>query len=237
MFLKILSVLMLLSLASFLQGCEGSAAEAPAPSPIAHSSAASEVRWPRDQLKQNASGVPLLDVYVLADEKVETMDMETYLQGVLAGEMKNDWPMEALKAQAILARTFVLKFVDEKESRYEGAQISTDIEEAQAYDAASITTVSGRPLPRQRAWCCLPAESCPMRGSMPTAEVGQNWPSQAWDGMTTNPLILTPSLETNRKAFQMRQTKLPCGMRSAGRQYSPMLNSKPPVLHLGWRPA
>ena len=52
--------------------------------------------------------------------------------------MRNDWPLEALKAQAILARTFVLKFVSEKESRYEGADISTDITEAQAYNAAEI---------------------------------------------------------------------------------------------------
>jgi len=52
--------------------------------------------------------------------------------------MKNDWPMEALKAQAILARTFVLKFCTEKESKYTGADISTDIEEAQAYDATGV---------------------------------------------------------------------------------------------------
>jgi len=61
-----------------------------------------------------------------------------YLEGVLAGEMKNDWPIEALKAQAILARTFVLKFCTEKESKYAGADISTDIEEAQAYDETGI---------------------------------------------------------------------------------------------------
>ena len=80
----------------------------------------------------------MLDVYIVDDEKTQTMDIETYVQGVLAGEMKNDWPMEALKAQAILARTFVLKFVDEKQSRYEGADISTDIEEAQAYDLSAV---------------------------------------------------------------------------------------------------
>jgi stage II sporulation protein D len=52
--------------------------------------------------------------------------------------MAGDWPLEALKAQAILARTFVLQFVTEKKSRYEGADISTDIEEAQAYNAAGV---------------------------------------------------------------------------------------------------
>ena len=44
----------------------------------------------------------------------------------------------ALKAQAILARTFVLKFLADKQSKYEGADISTDIEEAQAYDASAV---------------------------------------------------------------------------------------------------
>jgi len=83
-------------------------------------------------------GVPVLSVYVIADEKIEEMTLEEYLYGVLAGEMKNDWPMEALKAQAILARTFVLKFMTEKESKYGGADVSTDIEEAQAYDASAV---------------------------------------------------------------------------------------------------
>ena len=66
------------------------------------------------------------------------MDIETYVMGVLAGEMKNDWPEEALKAQAILARTFVLKFIETKDSKYDGADISTDVSEAQAYSEADI---------------------------------------------------------------------------------------------------
>lgn len=77
-------------------------------------------------------------VYVVEDQQVEERELESYVEGVLAGEMKNDWPLEALKAQAILARTFVLKFVQEKESQYPGADISTDIEEAQAYDASAV---------------------------------------------------------------------------------------------------
>ncbi len=85
--------------------------------------------------------VPVLSVYVKEDEKIEEVTLEDYLAGVLAGEMKNDWPLEALKAQAILARTFVLRFMTEKESKYEGADISTDVEEAQAYDKAAINDV------------------------------------------------------------------------------------------------
>ena len=89
-------------------------------------------------LRRNEEGIPLLDVYLHEEETIRSMDIERYVCGVLAGEMRNDWPLEALKAQAILARTFVLKFVSEKESRYEGADISTDITEAQAYNAAEI---------------------------------------------------------------------------------------------------
>lgn len=81
---------------------------------------------------------PMLNVYITASGQVEHMDVETYLLGVVAGEMPNHWPLEALKAQAILARTFVLKFITEKDSKYPGADISTDIAEAQAYNAAAI---------------------------------------------------------------------------------------------------
>ena len=97
-----------------------------------------QVHWPKDKLKAGKNGELLLQVYVVEDQQVEERELESYVEGVLAGEMKNNWPLEALKAQAILARTFVLKFVQEKESQYTGADISTDIEEAQAYDASAI---------------------------------------------------------------------------------------------------
>ena len=91
-----------------------------------------------DTIRVDETGIPVMNVYVVEEENTQEMDIESYLCGVLAGEMKNDWPMEALKAQAILARTFVIKFLSEKQSKYEGADISTDIEEAQAYNAAEV---------------------------------------------------------------------------------------------------
>ena len=91
-----------------------------------------------EKLKTDENGIPILRVYQVDEEETAEMNLESYLRGVVAGEMKNDWPLEALKAQAILARTFVLKFCTEKESKYQGADISTDIEEAQAYDATGI---------------------------------------------------------------------------------------------------
>lgn len=39
---------------------------------------------------------------------IATLDLETYLRGVLPAEMPASWPLEALKAQAVAARTFAL---------------------------------------------------------------------------------------------------------------------------------
>lgn len=127
-------ILCVLLLSAALTGCMRSAGN-PEPSPDA-TGAATKPEIP-SKLKQE-NGVPQLDVYSVEKKAIQSMDIESYVQGVLAGEMRADWPMEALKAQAILARTFVLKYVSEKKSRYKGADISTDITEAQAYDEAKI---------------------------------------------------------------------------------------------------
>ena len=91
-----------------------------------------------EKLKHDDDGTPLVRVFDVEKKAVSEMDVESYVMGVVAGEMKNDWPIEALKAQAILARTFVLKFCSDKDSKYEGADISTDVTEAQAYAADDI---------------------------------------------------------------------------------------------------
>ena len=90
------------------------------------------------RLSGTKDGTPILKVYNTASKSTEEMDVETYLMGVVAGEMKNTWPIEALKAQAILARTFTMKFVSDKTSSYDGADISTDVKEAQAYNSEAI---------------------------------------------------------------------------------------------------
>lgn len=88
--------------------------------------------------KPESGDLPLIDVYIVETDTILRMDIETYIAGVVAGEMPADWPPEALKAQAILARTYTMKFLSKKESRYPGADISTDIGEAQAYDASAV---------------------------------------------------------------------------------------------------
>ena len=81
---------------------------------------------------------PVLRVYLTDEDTLSAMPLDAYLTGVVAGEMPNTWPLETLKAQAILARTYVLKFIAEKDSKYPGADISTDVAEAQAYNASAV---------------------------------------------------------------------------------------------------
>ncbi|AKL93633.1 stage II sporulation protein D [Clostridium aceticum] len=92
-----------------------------------------------ESISQGEGQEPRLTVHIVETGESREMDFEEYLPGVLAGEMQNDWPMEALKAQAILARTYVMEFVaDMGGSKYEGADVSTDIEEAQAWNEEGI---------------------------------------------------------------------------------------------------
>jgi stage II sporulation protein D len=57
-----------------------------------------------------AHGVPTVDV-------IAAMDLETYLAGVLPQEMPPDWPVQALKAQAIASRSFALNRIRERRGR------------------------------------------------------------------------------------------------------------------------
>lgn len=92
-----------------------------------------------EAISQGEGKEPRLKVYLTDSQEIVEMNFEEYLEGVLAGEMHNDWPEEALAAQAILARTFVMEFVTTKGgSKYEGAHVSTDIEEAQAWNAEQV---------------------------------------------------------------------------------------------------
>lgn len=50
-----------------------------------------------------------IQVYLTKEKKVESVPLETYVLGVLAGEMPIDFEIEALKAQAIAARTYAIR--------------------------------------------------------------------------------------------------------------------------------
>ena len=80
----------------------------------------------------------VIRLYQHETDTVAEITLEEYLCGVLAGEMDNTWPKEALKAQAILARTFTLEKMAQGALANRNADASTDIHEFQAYDESKI---------------------------------------------------------------------------------------------------
>ncbi|MDD5073386.1 MAG: SpoIID/LytB domain-containing protein [Candidatus Omnitrophica bacterium] len=56
---------------------------------------------------------------------VNTVDLEEYLYGVMRNEVSTWWPMEALKAQAIAARTYALSQI--KESKAKDYDVTADV--------------------------------------------------------------------------------------------------------------
>lgn len=80
--------------------------------------------------------VPIIKVYNHRKGTVEKIDLETYLYSVVAGEMSTDFNEEALKAQAVAARTYVMNKIDNgsnKDKKHNGADVCTDYKHCQEY--------------------------------------------------------------------------------------------------------
>lgn len=91
------------------------------------------------EISQGEGVEPELRVYIAETGSTQTMKIEEYIAGVVAAEMDPDWPLEALAAQAIKARTFTLQRIAEQGTLpNRNAHASTDIQEFQAYDASRI---------------------------------------------------------------------------------------------------
>jgi stage II sporulation protein D len=69
---------------------------------------------------------------------VATLDIETYLRGVLPAEMPASWPMEALKAQAIAARTFAL--YRKAHQTHDGFDLDSDVSDQMFLNQAPSST-------------------------------------------------------------------------------------------------
>lgn len=81
---------------------------------------------------------PTISLYINETGETKKVKLEEYLKGVVAAEMDPSWPEEALSAQAILARTFTLKKIEQGGVKEYGTDASTSVEEFQAYDPSRI---------------------------------------------------------------------------------------------------
>jgi len=63
----------------------------------------------------------------LRDGTVQTMNLEEYLVGVVAAEMPAEFEIEALKSQAIAARTYALKHIQRQSGEDRGYDVDTTV--------------------------------------------------------------------------------------------------------------
>lgn len=77
---------------------------------------------------------PTVRVYLSDTRQVESIALEQYVRGVLAAEMPSSFELEALKAQAIAARTYIMRrlLAQDTSGAPEGADV-TDTVSHQAY--------------------------------------------------------------------------------------------------------
>ncbi|WP_457832943.1 SpoIID/LytB domain-containing protein, partial [Staphylococcus aureus] len=68
-------------------------------------------------------------VYRSKEKKVERLPLEQYVVGVVAAEMPAEFEMEALKAQALTARTYIVKQLMHKQTIElpEGANVTDTV--------------------------------------------------------------------------------------------------------------
>lgn len=75
-----------------------------------------------------------IKIYFHRQGEISEMEFEQYLSGVLAAEMPASFELEALKAQAVAARTYTLRKIQSgRDGRHKGADICTDSAHCQAY--------------------------------------------------------------------------------------------------------
>ena len=73
-------------------------------------------------------------VYIPSSDTVAEMDKSAYLAGVVAAEMPAEFECEALKAQAVAARTYLISHIRSgKDEAHKGADICTDSTHCQAF--------------------------------------------------------------------------------------------------------
>lgn len=90
--------------------------------------------------KARMSQEPMLTLRLVDSGETKKLLLEDYVAGAVAAQMRNDWPAEALKAQAIVARTFVVqKLLAGEKSRF-GTDLSTDPAESQLYQPSAVSS-------------------------------------------------------------------------------------------------
>lgn len=88
--------------------------------------------------QDSGKGADTVRVYISDEQKTEIMDIDEYIKGVVAAEMPADFEEEALKAQAVAARTYLYSRITQFDNgniseEHPDAPVCTDYKHCQAY--------------------------------------------------------------------------------------------------------
>jgi stage II sporulation protein D len=84
-------------------------------------------------LNQQRSSDIQIRLYRHQQKEIIEINLEEYIKGTVAAEMPASFEMEALKAQAVCARTYAVKKLLQEPSYPQGAELSDDINTCQAF--------------------------------------------------------------------------------------------------------
>ncbi len=85
------------------------------------------------EMPQTAPQSTVISVYDKDEDKVTECGIEEYLVGVVAAEMPASYETEALKAQAVAARSYILSRQGSNDPRHKGADICNDPAHCKGY--------------------------------------------------------------------------------------------------------
>lgn len=90
-----------------------------------------DISGPKVEKEQIVENSQMVKVYISKTKEIVEMDLEEYIKGVISGEMPASFEMEALKAQAVAARSYavsrMMKFKDGGQSAHPGAALCDDV--------------------------------------------------------------------------------------------------------------
>lgn len=108
-------------------------ADGEAPGQEERGQAQSQEEVPEEASEEEPQAGPTILRVLLPDGTVEEMELEEYLWGVLAAEMPVTFRGEALKAQAVAARTYTLYQISHTKKAHPEADVCTDYSCCQAW--------------------------------------------------------------------------------------------------------
>lgn len=107
--------------------------------------------WQNSEHKTESVKEPGVQLYLHNKDEVISLTLENYIVGTVAAEMPASFGMEALKAQAVCARTYAIKKIIDQHPYPRGANLSDDITCCQAFCDISSQDISQSALNRVKA--------------------------------------------------------------------------------------